>query len=189
MPQSLRRTWIALAVAAVVVLAGMVVVGRDAVRDLAGAPAEMMASRLLSARHLPGLVVLGAIGALVVAYFRSRLAVAYAPHMFAWTEGQLTPAGRVESDTGSVLATLDSSMTGTRRAWPIHVGRVLVAPAALETTTLYRAMPVITRSQIVQGTHAHWEAGTMLRLRDARALVAVSAACAGLAMLGHYFAA
>lgn len=141
-----------------------------------GAARHIQLDRIFSARHLPLLVVLFALGALVVALFRSRRAMSYALRIHGWTEARLTPSGLVESDTGATLGALEQT-----RMRPIPPGPVLVAPEALSTSGLYRDVPIVARRHVAEGTHARWAAGTMLRLRDARALAVISTACTLLA--------
>ncbi len=144
---------------------------------------QVQLDRVLSARQLPFGVSLVALGALVVALFRSRRALSYARTIHAWTEARLTPGGMIESEAGGTLGTVEQARGGY-----IPAGPVLVAPEALLTNGLYRDVPIVQRRQIAEGTHARWAAGTMLRLRDARALAVISTACTLLA-LGARFAA
>ena len=140
--------------------------------------------RVFSARQLPFGVALMALGALVVALLRSRRAMSYARTIHAWTEARLTPGGMIESDTGGgTLGTVEQTRFGV-----VPAGPVLIAPEALATNGLYRDVPIVQRRQIAEGTHARWTSGTMLRLRDARALAVISTACTLLA-LGARFAA
>lgn len=133
-------------------------------------------NRIFARQHLALGVVLVALGALVVAFLRSRRAMAYALRINTWAEARLTYAGLIESETGAALGTLEQT-----RERGVPVGPVLIAPEALATSGLYRDMPIITRRHIAEGTHARWAAGTMLRLRDARALAVISTACTLLA--------
>jgi len=139
--------------------------------------------RVFSARQLPFGVALVALGALVVALFRSRRATAYARTMHAWTEARLTPGGMLESDGGGTLGTVER---GRFRVVP--AGPVLVAPDALATNGLYRDVPIVQRRHLAEGTHARWSAGTMLRLRDAQALAVISTACTLLALGARFLA-
>lgn len=132
-------------------------------------------------RNLPCVVVLVALLALVVALFRSRRAISYAMRLHAWTEATLTPAGRIEDENGAILANADSTLTSTQRRWPIPTGPVLIDPKGLEAGSLYREMPIVTRSKIVEGSHARWVSSTMVSLRDARTLAVLSTLCAALA--------
>gem|GEM_PF-2169188 len=145
-------------------------------------------SRVFSMRHLSSGIIGLALGALGIALLRSRRAIAYALRLYTWTEARLTPQGRIESETGALLGTLDSSLTSTHRAWPIPVGPVLVAPVVVGAPGLYREMPVITRKNVVEGTHARWATAAAVRLRDARALAIVSTVCAALAYGARLFA-
>jgi len=140
--------------------------------------------RIFTARQLPFGVALVALGALVVALFRSRRAMSYARTIHAWTEARLTPGGMLESDAGGTLGTVEQ----TRFGGYLPAGPVLVAPEALATNGLYRDVPIVQRRQIAEGTHQRWASGTMLRLRDARALAVISTACTLLAA-GARFAA
>ena len=142
-----------------------------------GASHRVQLGRVVAARHLPLLVVLVALGALVVALFRSRRAMSYALHLNGWTEARLTHGGLLESDTGATLGALEQTRMGQ-----IPPGAVLVAPGALATSGLYRDVPIVARRHVAEGTHARWVAATMVRLRDARALAVISTACALLAM-------
>lgn len=141
-----------------------------------GSSHRVQLDRILSARHLPLGVVLLAMGSLVVALFRSRRAMSYALRIHTWTEARLTPGGLIESDTGATLGSLEH--TRMRQVVP---GPVLVAPEALSTSGLYRDVPIVARRHVAEGTHARWAAGTMVRLRDARALAVISTACTLLA--------
>ena len=142
----------------------------------AGSAHYVQSDRIFSRRHLPLLVSLFALGALVVALFRSRRAMSYALGLHSWTEARLTPGGLIENEAGGTLGTLEQ--TRTRQ---VPAGPVLVAPEALNTSGLYRDVPIVARRNIAEGTHARWASGTMLRLRDARALAVISTACAMLA--------
>lgn len=137
--------------------------------------------RIFAMRNLPGGVVFLALGALGIALLRSRKAITYATRLHDWTEANLTSQGRIENDNGGLLANVDSSLTSTRRRWPVPAGPVLVAPKAVEASSLYREMPVVTRASIVEGSHSRWMTTTMVQLRDARALAILSTLCTGLA--------
>jgi hypothetical protein len=138
---------------------------------------RIQGDRIVSTRHLPLLVVLFALGALVVALFRSRRAMSYALRIHSWTEARLTQGGLIESDHGATLGTLEL----TRMMRHLPPGPVLVAPEALSTSGLYRDVPIVARRHVAEGTHARWATGTMVRLRDARALAIISTASALLA--------
>lgn len=230
MPQSLHRTWTALAVAALAVLLVAFLVGRDFVRDVYpecavslqtgpfdgeesaslvpvalgatdqyvvkgrhtvsdlrtdfrdafvikhGPARHLQADRIFTAHHLPALVVWLALGALGVALVRSRRAMSYALRLHAWTEARLTTEGLIEGESGEPLGTLEQS-----RGPRVPAGPVLVAPDALSAAGLYRDMPIVQRRSVAEGTHARWASGTMLRLRDARALAVISTLCTLLA--------
>ncbi len=135
---------------------------------------HLQSDRILTAHQLPALVAWLALGALGVALVRARRAMAYALRMHAWNEAKLTPEGLLESDTGETLATLAPQSWVTR----LPEGPVLVAKGALSRAGLYRDMPVVERRDVAEGSHARWASGTMVRLRDARALAVVSTACA-----------
>lgn len=137
--------------------------------------------RIFAMRNLPGGVVFLALGALGIALLRSRKAITYATTLHDWTEASLTSQGRIENESGSLLANVDSSLTSTLRRWPVPAGPVLVAPKALEASSLYREMPVVTRASIASGSHSRWMTTTMVQLRDARALAIISTLCTGLA--------
>jgi hypothetical protein len=137
---------------------------------------RIQGDRIFSRQHLPLGVVLFALGALVVALFRSRRAMSYALRIHGWTEARLMPGGLIESDTGATLGTIEQT-----RIRQVPPGPVLIAPEALSTAGLYRDVPIVARRNVAEGTHARWAAGTMLRLRDARALAAISTACTLLA--------
>jgi hypothetical protein len=139
--------------------------------------------RIFTARQLPFGVTLVALGALVVALFRSRRAMSYARTIHAWSEARLTPGGMLESDAGGTLGTLEQTRFGY-----IPAGPVLVAPEALATNGLYRDVPIVQRRQIAEGNHQRWASGTMLRLRDARALAVISTACTLLALGARFVA-
>ncbi len=135
---------------------------------------HLQSDRIFTARQLPALVAWLALGALGVALVRARRAMAYALRMHAWSEAKLTPEGLLESDTGETLGTLAPQSWVTR----LPEGPVLVSPSALSRAGLYRDMPVVQRRDVAEGGHARWASGTMVRLRDARALAVVSTACA-----------
>jgi len=145
-----------------------------------GPSRQLQTDRIFTRHHLPALVTLLAIGALVVALFRSRRAMSYALRLHAWTPCHLTSEGVIESESGTPLGRLED--TRMRRLSP---GPVLLAPDALRheqaSGALYRDMPRVRRRSIAEGTHARWASGTMLRLRDARALAVISTACTLLA--------
>ena len=136
-------------------------------------------NRIFTQRHVPALVVVLALGALVVALFRSRRAMSYALRLHAWREGRLTPDGVLESVSGTPLGTLEQTRSGGPLAR--KPGPVLIAPDALPSGSLYRDMCVVERRHVAEGTHALWAGGTMVRLRDARALAVISTACTMLA--------
>ncbi|MBS2018565.1 MAG: hypothetical protein JST00_37210 [Deltaproteobacteria bacterium] len=140
--------------------------------------------RVFAVRNLPSAVVLLALGALGIALLRSRRAISYAVRLHGWTEATLTPAGRIEDLHGGILANADSSLTSTRRAWPIPVGEVLVDPKAL-SSSLYREMPVVGRGAMIKGGHARWTTSTMVQLRDARALAILSCMCTAAACVAR----
>lgn len=137
---------------------------------------HLQTDRIFVARHLSVLVVWLALGALGVALVRSRRAMSYALTLHTWTEARLNDDGMIENDSGSTIATLEQS-----RVRRMPSGPVLVAPSALSTAGLYRDMPIIAAESVVAGTHARWASGTMLRLRDARALAIISTLCTALA--------
>ena len=141
-----------------------------------GAARHIQVDRILSARHLPLLIVLLSLGALAVALVRSRRAMSYALRIHGWTEARLSPSGLIENETGATLGTLEQS-----RSRQVPPGSVLVAPEALSTSGLYRDVPIVARRHVAEGTHARWATGTMVRLRDARALAVISTACTLLA--------
>jgi hypothetical protein len=151
---------------------------RIAFRLLPGATRHLQSDRILTQRHLPALVVILALGALVVALFRSRRAMSYALRLHAWREVRLTPEGVIESESGTPLGTLEQMRGGALARRP---GPVLVAPDALPSGSLYRDMCIVERRNVAEGTHALWAGGTMVRLRDARALAIISTACTLLA--------
>ena len=165
-----------------------VVKGRSTVSDLRpdfreafvikhGPARHLQTDRIFTAHHLPALVVWLALGALGVALVRSRRAMSYALRLHTWMPARLTPEGLIEGDTGETLGTLAAQSWATR----IPDGPVLVAPEALSRAGLYRDMPVVQRRDVAEGTHARWASGTMLRLRDARALAVISTLCTLLA--------
>jgi hypothetical protein len=135
--------------------------------------------RLLSSRRVPDLVVLFSFVALAVAAFRARRAAAYATRMHTWTEASLRHDGVLQDESGSTLAMLEST---ARRVPP---GPVLVDPAALQTGSIYRTLPIVPRRQVAAGSHARWVQGTLIRLRDARGLAAISVACTALAVFAR----
>lgn len=149
---------------------------------------SFQSQRVFDRRNLSLLVATIALGALGVALGRSRRAISYAVRVHAWTEARLTSQGRIESESGALLANVDSSLTSTRHAWPIPVGPVLVAPDALAGDGVYRDMPVVTRAKIVEGSHARWASATMVRLRDARALAVIGTLSAALAYGARFLA-
>jgi hypothetical protein len=144
---------------------------------------HLQTDRIFTARHLPLGVVLLSIGALGVALLRSRRAISYARTIHAWTEARLTPERLLESESGAALGTVEVTRFGI-----LPPGPVLVAPEALATSGLYRDVPIVTRRQVAEGTHARWAAGTMLRLRDAQALAVISTACTLLAFAARILA-
>ena len=148
-----------------------------------GVTSHLQTDRIFTARHLPSLVVIFALGALVFAFFRSRRAMSYAQRIHTWTEARLTPGGLIEGENGSSLGTLEQGRLGT-----IPTGPILVAPDALSTAGLYRDMPIVARQNVVEGDHARWSSGTLLRLRDARALAIVSTMCTMLAFAARLMA-
>lgn len=141
-----------------------------------GAARHLQTDRIFTARQLPLGVVLVALGALGVALLRARRAMSYARTIHTWTPARLTPGGLLESESGGTLGTLEQTRFGV-----IPPGPVLVAPEALATSGLYRDVPIVARRHVAEGTHARWATGTMLRLRDARALAVLSTACTLLA--------
>jgi hypothetical protein len=142
---------------------------RDAFVIKHGPARHLQADRIFTAHHLPALVVWLALGALGVAVVRSRRAMSYALRLHAWTPARLTTEGLLEGETGETLGTLEQS-----RGPRVPSGPVLVAPEALSAAGLYRDMPIVQRRSVAEGTHARWASGTMLRLRDARALAVIS---------------
>ena len=152
-----------------------------------GAARHLQPDRVVTMHHLPALVIVFAIGALVVALFRSRRAMSYALRLHAWTEARLTPGGLIESEHGASLGMLsdlrelvscESHDLGEQRSSSrIPSGPILVAPEALRQAGLYRDMPIVPPHCIAEGTHTRWVSGTMVRLRDARALAIISTAC------------
>lgn len=151
-------------------------------RLLPGASRELQRDRIFSMRHLSVLVALAAAGALVVALFRSRRAMAYALRMHTWTEARLAPSGLVEDESGAALGLLEQTRGRAR------TGPVLVASEALARSQLYRDMPIVDRRDVAEGTHARWTEGTMRRLRDARVLAVLSTACTLLAFGARHLA-
>ena len=141
-----------------------------------GPARHLQSDRVFTAHHLPAFVVLLALGALGVALVRSRRAMSYALRLYTWTEARLTDEGLVEGASGETLGTLEQA-----RGARIPPGPVLVAPEALSAAGLYRDMPIVQRRNIAEGSHARWASGTMLRLRDARALAVISTLCTALA--------
>ena len=99
--------------------------------------------------------------------------MAYALRIHTWLPAQLTPGGCIEGDDGATLGALEQ--TRWRQVPP---GPVLVAPEAISTGGLYRDVPIVARRHIAEGTHARWTTGTMVRLRDARALAVIGTAAA-----------
>ena len=164
--------------------------GSDVVATLRATrePARMFQrDRVLSMRNLACVVVLFGLGALGVALFRSRRAMAYAFRFHGWTEATLTSQGHIENESGGLLANVDSSMSSTRRRWPVPVGDVLVDPKALSASSLYREMPIVSRSSILEGGHSRWLTMTMVQLRDARALAVISTLCTAAAYAARVF--
>ncbi len=164
-----------------------VVKGRSGVSDLRtdlresfvmkrGAARHLQTDRIFTEHHLPALVVWLALGALGVAIIRSRRAMTYALRLHAWTEARLTNEGLLEGESGQTLGALEQS-----RGPRVSPGPVLVAPAALSTAGLYRDLPIVGPRDVAEGSHARWASGTMLRLRDARALAVISTLCTALA--------
>jgi len=164
-----------------------IVEGRHSVSDLHtdvraafvmkhGPSRHLQTDRIFTAHHLPALVVWLALGALGVALVRSRRAMSYALRLHAWTPARLTTEGLLEGEAGETLGMLEQS-----RGPRVPPGPVLVAPEALSAAGLYRDMPIVQRREVAEGTHARWASGTMLRLRDARALAVISTLCTLLA--------
>jgi hypothetical protein len=139
--------------------------------------------RVFTMRHLPALIALLAMGALGLAFARSRRAMSYAQRIHTWTEASLTGEGLLEGETGMTLGTLEQS-----RLNRVPPGPVLVAPEALGTAGLYRDMPIVPNKSVEEGTHARWASGTMVRLRDARTLAVVSTLCTALAFGARFVA-
>jgi hypothetical protein len=137
---------------------------------------RLQTQRIFAVHHLPSLVTLLAIGALGIAFLRSRRAMSYALRIHTWSEARLTPEGMITSEAGATLGMLES--TGARYIRP---GPVLVAPEGLSSSGLYRDMPIIHRRDVAIGAHSSWASGTMVRLRDARALAVISTVCTALA--------
>ncbi|MDB4934752.1 MAG: hypothetical protein JWP87_1724 [Labilithrix sp.] len=137
---------------------------------------HLQSDRIFTRQHLPALIALLAMGALVVALLRSRRAMSYALRRYTWTEARLTPEGLLEGESGATLGTLEQSHTSR-----VSPGPVLVAPGALASSGLYRDVPIVPRRSIIEGTHARWSGATMQRLRDARALAVLSTLCTALA--------
>lgn len=139
-------------------------------------------SRALSARHVPSLVVVVALGALAIAALRARRAIAYAGGMHAWREATLTAEGMLQDEAGATIGVLASG----RRRGP---GPVIVDPNTLGSASVYRELPVVARRDVAAGTHARWLEATHLRLRDARALCVISTACALLGLAARFLGA
>lgn len=142
---------------------------RMAFRVKQGTARQLQNDRIFTARHLSLLIVWFAFGALAVAVVRARRAMSYALRMHTWTEAKLDDDGMIADDGGATIATLEQGRVGVMPAGPI-----LVAPSALSTSGLYRDMPIVAYGNVAEGDHARWGRGTMLRLRDARALAIIS---------------
>jgi hypothetical protein len=152
-------------------------------RKSAAPVCRFVPARALSRRHVPSLVVLVAFGALAFGAFRARRAIAYASGMSAWKESTLSSDGMLQDESGATIGVLAS---GGRRVPP---GPVIVDPSSLGSGSVYRELPVVARSLVAAGDHARWAEATALRLRDARSLAAISAACAVLGLVGHFLGA
>lgn len=139
---------------------------------------RFMTSNLFTPRQVPAVVGLFALLALGVAAYRARLARAYATRFSTWTEGHARADGVVEGENGMAIASI-----GPGRAGPL-----LVDPAALAGERGYRSMPMLERRHIVRGSHAEWRAATNRRLRDARALAAVSTLASLVALAANLLA-
>lgn len=144
---------------------------------------HFQAGRIFTTRHLPALIALLAIGALVQAFVRARRAISYAQRIHTWSEARLTDGGLIEDDTGVTLGALEQN-----RMRRVPVGPVLVAPESLGGAGLYRDLPIVSHESIAEGTHARWASGTMQRLRDARVLAALSTLCTAMALGAHFMA-
>ncbi len=149
---------------------------RDAFVMTHGPARHLQSDRILTAHHLPALIAWLALGALGLALVRSRRAMSYALRLHTWSEARLNDEGLLEGESGEALGTLAQGRGGR-----VPAGPVLVAPGAVSTAGLYRDMPIVDRRSIAEGTHARWARGTMLRLRDARALAVISTVCTLLA--------
>lgn len=122
-----------------------------------------------------------AMGALTVAGEKLRRGAAYVRKLSGWSEATLGAEDRVEASDAALLGVLASPRS-------LDPGPVLVAPAITRQAASYRDLAVIARNQIVAGTHATWERGTMRRLRDALTLALVSTICSALALAAALFA-
>ncbi len=126
-------------------------------------------THLASPRLVPTAIGLLSVLALAFALVRVRLAVAYSRRICAWNERTLTEGGMLQDESGATIGTVAS---GAR----VPPGPVLVAPPATRGSSVYRELPIIARSEIAAGSHAQWERGTALRLRDARTLSVLATA-------------
>ncbi len=124
-------------------------------------------SNLASPRAIPGLIIALAALALLFALSRVRLAVAYVRRMSSWKELVLSREGMLQDEAGATVGTVSSDVK-------LPPGPVLVDADAMKGTSIYRELSIVTRRAVASGSHALWERGTALRLRDARVLSIVA---------------
>jgi len=140
----------------------------------------LRAARILEPNNVGSLVFLASLGALALAMKGILRARPYATRLRSWQSGTLRPDGLVESPNGASLGRIGPRVY-------ITGSDVIVDPAAFEGRDVYREMPMLARKDIAAGTHEHWTAGTMRRLRDARTLAILATATTGLAVAAHFF--
>lgn len=140
------------------------------------------ASNLASPRAVPAAITLLAALALVVAFARARLAVAYTRRMSSWKELVLSSEGMLQDEAGATIGTISSDVR-------LPPGPVLVDGDAMKGTSIYRELSIVTRRAVAAGSHAVWERGTALRLRDARVLAIMATVASLLAAAAQHLAA
>jgi hypothetical protein len=146
--------------------------GAGQFRIIDRAKRNLQRDRIFVRESLPVLIALLAVGAIGVASCLTRRATGYATRLHSWTEARFEASGRVVSHAGEIVGVLDDVGRSL-----VH-GAVLVAPEATAAHGIYRDVPILARRHVALGTHVQWRGATMRRLRDARVLALISAACA-----------
>lgn len=120
-----------------------------------------------------------ALAALVLGALRARLGVAYALRLHRWPEASLDASGQVTAADGALLA---SAAAKRMRDLP-PPGLVLVTPNLPRAA--YRDLPVVTTRELLEGGHDRWWKGTLVRLRDARAIAILASLAATAALVAR----